>query len=65
MAFRKLSETGSGVLALVQRDFAQIVFYRSKYIYQYKFGNVSSYEGGPYLFICALVMFLNRVFRQE
>ena len=26
LAFRKLSETGSGVLALVKRDFAQIIF---------------------------------------
>ena len=43
LVFKKLSETGSGVLALVKRDFADIVFYRSKYIYQYKFGNVSSF----------------------
>ena len=26
LVFRKLSETGSGVLALVKRDFADIVF---------------------------------------
>ena len=37
MAFRKLSETGSGVLALVKRDFPQIFFYRSKYIWKCQF----------------------------
>lgn len=29
-AYRKLSESGSGVLAFVKSDFAQVVFYRSK-----------------------------------
>ena len=35
LAFSRLSETGSGVLALAKRDFAQIVFNRIKYICQY------------------------------
>ena len=36
LAFRKLSETESGVLTLVKRDFAQIVFCRSKYMFLLK-----------------------------